>query len=157
MADWTEAIKALERLGMEFVKPKRPTEAQIVAELYHRLRNEKILAYLEYPIKTWTEDQSQNGRIDLIVVKNGIIRCAIEAKRSDELINFEQLTRYSSLAVPIIFIGKWEQIDAVVGLIKYKFWGKQQPAKVWCLINGKMKEIQIDRDYGLPKCARTED
>lgn len=71
---------------MKYTKPKEPTEARLVFELAHRMRNENIEFDLEYTIyllvpRRRIGKEQYKARLDIVVLKGDQIVGGIEVKR----------------------------------------------------------------------------
>ena len=100
---------------MKFIKPSRIAEANIQAEIYHRLKLAHIDCYLEYKVK-------KIGRLDIIILLNDEIVCIIEVKsykiQKDFNYDSKQIARYRQLNIPILGCGNLKDIDTLIVKIK---------------------------------------
>lgn len=89
---------------MKFFEPKRLKEANLQAELYHRLKEIDIPCYLEYPFIDFTNNRRR--RADAAIYKNGKIVCLVEMKsrRTPRAPNWKgkQLQAYRTTGVYVI-------------------------------------------------------
>jgi len=91
-------------------------ESSVHFELYRKLRQNGIETYAEYYLGL--------NRCDLVVVKDGYIKCAIEVKKSkrrDLYKGSRQFLNYLNLKIPIIYCLGKENIDKTIEIVKEKF------------------------------------
>ena len=92
----------------------RIPEANIQAELYHKLKLEGIESILEY--------KSDGCKLDLIVVKGRDIKCIIEVKSytKNRLPNYhtKQIEKYKKFNLPIKICGSMSDIPNTLKFIK---------------------------------------
>lgn len=94
---------------------QRISEANIQAEVYHRLRLAGIICYLEY--------KHQNCRFDMVIIKGDVIVLIVEFKsriRHIGRINTKgkQYQKYTAFDVPVIYCTNKSEIDDTVRVIK---------------------------------------
>lgn len=93
----------------------KTTHDDVKCELYHKLRQENIDARSEIKIK--------RTKADLVIVKDGYIKCCIEVKTRPGRIkvNGSQHYRYTKLGVPVIYCCGKENISKTVDCVKENF------------------------------------
>ncbi len=101
--------------GIKVSKKQKRNEANVHALLYTELHNEKIEVYSEYRIN--------NSRCDLVIVKDDLVKCAIEVKRrnrKDFNTGTRQFKKYEELNIPVIYCMGKNNINSTVELVKEK-------------------------------------
>ena len=100
---------------MQFLPPKKLREANIQAELYHRLKELGIPSYLEYSFKDFANNRRR--RADLVVYKNNKIVCLVEAKSRIRSFqpnwNTKQLKAYRATGVFVIVCDNFNLEESV--------------------------------------------
>ncbi len=102
---------------MKFKAPKRLPEANVQAELYRLLRNNKFRCCLEYKTKTF---QVEVIRIDCVVIDEfDNVILAIETKssmRKEKRVNTgtKQFERYEKLGIPFCYCHNFAQIKPIL-------------------------------------------
>lgn len=99
--------------GIPINKYNTFAESNVQSEIYHRLRNDDIEVYTEYKI----------GRLrcDLVVVKDGYVKGAIEVKKKKrKTLNHDtrQYTKYMNLNLPIIYCLGSDNINNTINEVK---------------------------------------
>jgi len=101
---------------MKFKVGKRISEANIQAEIYHRLKQEKIYSYLEY--------KYENCRFDIVVpdLKKEKVLVIIEVKSkirtSPTRRKTKQQLKYERFGVPVLYCNSMEDVASVIDKVK---------------------------------------
>ena len=94
---------------------KRISEANIQAEVYHRLRLAGITCYLEY--------KYQNCRFDMVIVKGDEIILIVEFKSRIKQIGKintkgKQYQKYTAFGVPVLYCTHQSEIEDTMRVIR---------------------------------------
>ena len=110
--DTNANVKVEKSATLPFNKPTvRVTEANIVAECYHRLKNLGIESYLAYKL--------ESSLFDMVIVKNNEIHIIIEFKsrtykNMDKHRFSKQLMKYTQYNVPVLVCTHMDKIDITI-------------------------------------------
>jgi len=110
---------------IRFVEPYRMSEVNIQAEFYHKCRRRGIRVYLEYKV--------EHSRFDAVILdKNDNILFIIEFKiwkrKKDPNRITKQHKKYLKYRIPVLYVGKLEDINKTIEFIKGKI--KEEDKKV---------------------------
>lgn len=101
--------------GLQVNKKNLRAEANVVKELAISLDKEGIETSLEYRIK--------RTRVDLVVIKDNMVKCCIEVKKkSRKKFNTDtrQYNKYNNIGIPTIYCMGSGNIDKTVKVVKDK-------------------------------------
>lgn len=104
---------------MKFINSRRISEANIQAEIYHQCKLNSINCYLEYKVP----GNKPRSRLDIVILDNDDnITLIIEVKSYivDKLpnLNTRQIRKYLKYGIPIVVIGRMENIYNLIKGIK---------------------------------------
>ena len=98
----------------------RKSEANIQAEIYHRLKLLNIESCLEYQFKLVYNNKEISVYADIVVIKNNNIICICEVKNYNKDIpntNGRQYKKYEMLNIPFVYCMNETHIDNVISII----------------------------------------
>ena len=101
--------------GIKVNNKNLKAEANIVKDLIIKLNDNNITTSIEYKIK--------KSRVDIVVIKDNLVKCCIEVKkntRKEFNTNTRQYKRYTQIGLPTIYCLGSKNINKTVEIVKDK-------------------------------------